>query len=196
MVYIPDSGLLGFCDECDDAAHFVYHRTSPTALGRRTAFAVMDMLDAWGIHEMRLRFKRLNIIPGRYNEQPMPSDMQIATLKPWTNLKVADRSPYDWYCLLAKTEGDAKKILESGYIVDALQFIARSAECHWAYIINLETEKLEVYEGKQTKPHTAGRYCQAVADYRPEECIPCALTHEIPFADLAVTDWDVVEGGW
>lgn len=40
----------------------------------------------------------------------------------------------------------------------AVDFMADSVFCEYAYILNLDTEELEYYRGRNTDPHAAGRY--------------------------------------
>jgi len=40
----------------------------------------------------------------------------------------------------------------------AADFMADSVFCEYAYILNLDTEELEIYRGRNTNPHAAGRY--------------------------------------
>lgn len=43
-------------------------------------------------------------------------------------------------------------------MADSATFLKDSLFCEWAYIINLDTEELEVYEGFNKRPDAPGRY--------------------------------------
>jgi hypothetical protein len=62
-----------------------------------------------------------------------------------------------------------------------LDFIKDSLMCEWAYIVNLDTNKLEVYKGFQDKPHEKGRYASTA---HREGYYPCALVAEFPLGRL------------
>ncbi len=81
-------------------------------------------------------------------------------------------------------------------------FILDSYACNWAYIMNLDTEKFEIYKGGQKHKHEYGRYCDRFVDapevgflfngqpsylrqkQMKETFYPCALLLEIDLRDL------------
>lgn len=69
------------------------------------------------------------------------------------------------------------KYPEIDIMVDGTNFIKNSLFCEWAYIINLDTEKLEIWEGFQKKPQPNNRY----GTEENEGYYPCALIAEIDF---------------
>lgn len=60
-------------------------------------------------------------------------------------------------------------------------FIKDSLFCEWGYIVNLDTECLEVWEGFQKKSQKGNRYGRKKNN---DGYYPCALIAEIPFDDL------------
>ena len=55
------------------------------------------------------------------------------------------------------------------HMVDDHDFLAASLFCEWAYIINVDTGKLEVYKGFNVDPEAPGRYAalkEEDGDYR------------------------------
>lgn len=133
-----------------------------------------------------------------------PTAQQIEKLKPFTDLGVSRGSTDDWYCLLREAQGSLLKSFEAGYMLDAGDFINDSLMCEWGYILNLDDEVLEIYEGYQKAPHTSGRYGIAAGDtpsyispgYRiqqtdgtfkqeqPTSYYACALIGTIPIAEI------------
>ena len=59
----------------------------------------------------------------------------------------------DWYCLLRHAQGDLN-VYKNGlrYMIDNHDFIKDSLFCEYAYIINLDTKRLEFYVGFQKTP--------------------------------------------
>jgi plasmid maintenance system antidote protein VapI len=45
---------------------------------------------------------------------------------------------------------------------NSIDFAADSVFCEYAYVIDLDTNKLEVYEGFQKQPHKEGRFCEFI----------------------------------
>jgi len=98
------------------------------------------------------------------------------------NLSVSDGKPEDWYCLLYGAhrqplyylqgatleydEGDWQNRKTASvvvgnpcrHMVDNAGFLADSLFCEFAYIINLDSEKLEVYRGFNRCCSAPGRY--------------------------------------
>lgn len=94
------------------------------------------------------------------------------------NLTVSNQSTQDWYCLLRETQGNLEILFECDYpyMIDNRDFIKDSLFCEYAYIINLDTNVLEYYEGFQTTPQAGNRY--GVKEDRGY--YPCKRIAEIP----------------
>jgi len=65
----------------------------------------------------------------------------------------------DWYHVLRPEQGNLE-LFKTGfrYMADAEGFLYNSLFCEWAYIINLDTYELEVYEGFNKDIKAEGRY--------------------------------------
>jgi len=80
------------------------------------------------------------------------------------------------------------------YMIDSHDFMANSLFCEWAYIVNFDTNSLEIYEGFNRNKNAAGRYAdkQLQRTYEPkEEFYGVTLTGEIPFE--ALREWKRVD---
>lgn len=130
----------------------------------------------------KIKAKIAKIVLIDVDKRPTPE--QIKKLKKYADLTVSEQSYTDWYCLLRKCQGDLAKIIASGVMNDNSSFAADSLFCEWAYVINFDTDKLEVYKGFQRKPHKKGRYASMKVE--PNNCgnmyYPIALIKQIPFA--------------
>jgi hypothetical protein len=73
----------------------------------------------------------------------VPTEEEVARLKPYTDLGVSTGSTEEWYCVLRGTQGDLGKILDAG-----LYEPHRVGEDDWSYVVDLDAEKLGIYRGK------------------------------------------------
>lgn len=64
-------------------------------------------------------------------------------------------------------------------VFDGFDFIYDSLWCEWAYMINLETQCLEIYRGFNTDPNEAGPYASKKAE-DSSKYYGCRLLYEIP----------------
>lgn len=103
------------------------------------------------------------------SEDSKPTPEDVKALKPYTNLGVSEQSTDDWYCLVRETQGDLGMILESGYVLDASHFPLDSLFCEWAYIIDLDAGRFEVYKGFQKKLPKEGRWKRRPTKAEDEE---------------------------
>jgi len=90
-----------------------------------------------GMSEARRQARLLQEVPKR-----KPTAAQIEKLAPYTDLGVSEGTTQDWYCLLRKTQGDLKLILEAGYY-----YPCEVGEEEWSYVVDFDTDTLAVYEG-------------------------------------------------
>jgi hypothetical protein len=94
------------------------------------------------------------------------------------------------YCFLHEFQGRLYKYDEYPEIdlmIDNHDFIKCSLFCEWAYIINLDTNKLEVWEGFQEKPQENNRY----GVEKDNGFYPCALVKEIDFQEIKLVDFNL-----
>jgi len=77
-----------------------------------------------------------------------PTEEEIEKLKEYANLGVSYQKYEDWYCLLHKCQGSLSKVLESGYIVNCVNKDGKPDWESYAYIVNLDQDVLEFYDGE------------------------------------------------
>jgi len=83
------------------------------------------------------------------DESGKPNEEQIAKCikAKVCDLDVSNRSYEDWYCLVREAQGNLQIYIDKTipYMLNGNDFINDSLFCEWAYIINLDTNKFEVY---------------------------------------------------
>jgi hypothetical protein len=120
----------------------------------------------------------------------VPSDAELVAWK--LTDKIGEK--FDWYSFLREFQGnlDAYKG-DLKYMMDDSDFILESLFCEWAYIINLDTNELEVYKGFQKEPHE-NRYSDHVYEsHSGDKYYPCKLVEKFPFNRLVDVVMDLVE---
>jgi len=80
-------------------------------------------------------------------------------------------------------------------IEEYMGFLECSLMCEWAYIINLDSDKFEVYEGLNKDPNANGRYAHLRdEDQVNDEYYGVALVLELPFDKIkAMTNHQIAE---
>lgn len=122
-----------------------------------------EILNGNPTNRLRLiqRARELRVV----DESVEPSPLDIEALELWTDRYVDSRDIHgnerttpSWHQLLRHTQGSIDDILAAGYMLDAADFPRDSLFAEWGYVIDLDDEDLEVYEGFQTEPHDVGRF--------------------------------------
>lgn len=146
-----------------------------------------------GVKVLEFCRKNLSTIKGRKQFKAMVAKTRFIDdaelLRLWDEVGADSKSGF---VSLAKSEEFSKKfpslhrdtgaeiltlvLVGETRLQDGMEFINESLMCEWAYMVNLDTGKLEVYKGYQDKPHQKGRY----AGYVPNagDYYACALVAE------------------
>lgn len=151
----------------------------PTGLG----VTVLDWLrsPSWDLATVRAQVEALRLVDD--SDEPTPEEReQFAHL--------ADpgvSTGRDWYSLLRETQGEPAAILEAGVAGDATGFPLDSLFCEWAYVIDLDQETFEVYEGFQRSGPVAGRWAdrKSDGDYWPVNRVQICDIAEIRHSDVS-----------
>lgn len=161
-------GCYGFRKNGIDKITYNQYDSYPDGLGR----TMVEFCKGTSIKKMNEIFDRIILV----NENDKPTFEQIEECGRYYNGSVGTQSPNDWYCLLREAQGEPDEYKRGlRYMTDSHDFIKDSLFCEYAYIINIDTNKLELWRGFQRKPDIHNRYgmektdgyypCKMVASY-------------------------------
>jgi len=148
------NGAIGFI--LNGKEHIAYNHSDsyPTWLGERVLKYVRENVNG-KTDEIKQKVSKL--IP--VDEDKKPTAEQFDDLIGYMQDGVGG-SDDDWYRLLRGTQGDLEKMLAAKYYIDYESFLACSIHCEWAYIVNLDTQELEIYRGSNRDKNAKGRYAK------------------------------------
>jgi hypothetical protein len=190
-------GSIGFHIDGQDKLTYNHWDSYPTGLGAAICIGLNSIFDNMSIEVLKEMARDMVLID---TEVP-PTLEQKAKMKHFIkpNLEVSNRSEDDWYCLFRNMQGNLGEYLDCGFMPENNGFMFDSLFCEWAYVINLDTEKLEVYRGFNTVEGNAGRYASHLENapfHREAKYYGVALIIEIPlsyFNSLSMADEEIEE---
>lgn len=171
-------GAIGFRIDDQDKVAYNHFDSYPSALGV-TALGFVRTFDPDSLAEKARALRLINT----ETDKPTTEDVKACEAAGFADYGVSTGKPDDWYCLLRGAQGELASYLEVGVIPDASDFLIDSLFCEWAYIINLDTDKLEVYRGFNKAAGGAGRYASKLEEgkeWRDPEYYGVALIAEVP----------------
>ena len=172
-------GAFGVTIDRIDKITYNHFDSYPDGLGHNVVLDVRSMLAEVGISGIKEMARNIRLV----NEDDKPTQDD---LKKTRHLAAMNGRANEWYGILHDLQGHLRKTLEVGVMIDNRNFLNASLHCEWAYVVNLDTEKLEVYRGFQEKPHANSRFC--TADTRPiNGYYPVALLAEFPLDSIPET---------
>ena len=152
-------GAYGFHVNGKDKVTYNHFDSYPSGLGADVVRFIQETDDA----ELERIANKIVLV----DEGGRPTGRQVVQCSDagTVNLGVSEQSLEDWYCLLRNAQGDLNVYKgDLPYMIDSASFLSDSLFCEWAYIINLDTEELEVYEGFNKRPDAPGRYANTETD--------------------------------
>jgi hypothetical protein len=145
-------GFIGFVANDHESITYNHWDSYPEALG-------VTMLSFARAIEDRAAVKRSAAELVHVSDDAPPTDEQIEALARFTNRSVGElKDRPEWYQVLRKTQGDPAMVLAAGYVEHNPEWPVDSLFCEWGYLLDLDREVLEVYEGFQTSAHAEGRF--------------------------------------
>lgn len=181
-------GAFGFVVNEDLKVSYNHFDSYPDGLGKD----VVHFIKLVGtVNNLLTIAKQIELI----DSDSKPTKKQIKECENWTDLNVASQSTDDWYCLLRDSQGDLMAYTKGlKYMIDSRDFLHDSLFCEYAYLINLHTEKLEVYSGFNKDPNAAGMFARMQDSYTNNDgelivsdYYGVALVMEIPISEIFET---------
>ena len=169
-------GLYGFRKNATDKTTYNHFDSYPSGLGSDVLKFIRNHSNAM----MNEFYDRIIMVDEQ--GKPTAEEIERCIANKAVNLSVSNQSYDDWYCLLRNVQGDLEALCqwEFPYMTDCSDFIKDSLFCEYAYIINLDNNMLEFYQGFQSKPQEGNRYGMEES----RGYYPCKLVAEIPLARI------------
>lgn len=168
-------GVFGFHKNGVDKITYNHYDSYPTGLGEE----VVKFLKNHGVEELNTIFDRIIMV----NEKTPPTKAQIKECEKYTDLAVSSGKTDEWYVLLRNAQGEPESYAQGLRFMEdgGDDFLKDSLFCEWGYVINLTTNRLEIYRGFQKKPQD-NRYKTEKADR--SGYYNCALIREVPLTQV------------
>lgn len=170
-------GLYGFRKNGKEKATYNHYDSYPDWLGSN----VLNFIKNHSVKEMSDFYDRIIMV----DEDDKPTREQIENCRnnKSIDLNVSRQSEDDWYCLTRELQGELEQLYKCdfAYMIEYLGFIKNSLFCEYAYIIDIDEEVLEFYEGFQKEPQVGNRYG---VEANGSGYYPCKLIAEIPIDEI------------
>lgn len=140
-------GVWGFRLDEKDKVTYNHWDSYPEGLGN-TVMTFVKRTNPAALHAIA---KRIILV----DEHGKPGPSHIKIYRQFFDSQVGSQKLEDWYCLLRGIQGRPEMYwdLKVRHMIDNHLFLGESLFCEWAYIINLDSGLLEVYEGCNAQDH-------------------------------------------
>jgi hypothetical protein len=168
-------GAWGYIKNDEMKVTYNHFDSYPEGLGQR----VLDFCNTKTVSELNEIYEKMRIV--EEDDAPTINDIELCKKHYLVDLGVSRQSVDDWYCLLRKAQGDPQKYADVGIMTDGSNFLKDSLFCEYAYLINLDSNMLEIYEGFQ-KSQPKGRFSDV--EKTETEYYPVSLIMEFSLLNL------------
>jgi hypothetical protein len=181
-------GAYGFRINGQDKVTYCHNDSYPNGLGNM----IITFISKNSINKIGIAAESVILV----NEEDKASPEQLAEVK--RILEDDGEQRGDWYNALRKAQGELTPYIDGlVWMIDSNKFLNDSLFCEWAYIMNMDTGKLEIYKGFNLNKKAAGRYADTKgykADENDKEAYyGVVLVKEIRFSDLPKKDDEITE---
>lgn len=154
-------GAIGWHKDGVDKIAYNHFDSYPEELGKAMLAYANTPVNVLNAH-----FNNVEMIDDEV--KPTPEQIKRCYEHKAVNKSVSTQDDKDWYCLLRDVQGNLQATAHLGFMIDYSRFLRDSLFCEWAYIINLDTNSLEVYRGFQ-KELPPGRYGEITEESRKHQ---------------------------
>lgn len=174
-------GAYGIRKNGEDKLQFVGYDAYPSGLGE-TVVRFIEMSD--GIPELSMLFDKWECV----RSTDRIEDLTVKQFKKnkRDDLNQSQFGHLDMEDFIGDFQGAPHKYLDNEKITLFIcnnEFL-NNPSCEWGYIINIDTEMLEVWKGGQTKPQSGNRYGEEVVVSSYYDFYPSVLIKEIPISTI------------
>ena len=168
-------GAIGFRYKGLDRVTYNHSDSYPSGLGMKAYETVVK----FNAEQIAGAAARVHMV----EQTEIPSAELQARYSNHFNPNVSTGSMDEWYSLLRDVQGDLDVIIDGtvDHMIDGARFLLDSLFCEWAYILNADTRKLEIYTGFNQFHDATGRYARYSAHDLQGEYWGVALLCEIEF---------------
>jgi hypothetical protein len=178
-------GALGFYVNGETKLTYNHSDSDPAWLGKAVCEFVKDSEN--DLHRIAERIVLVT-------EDVPPTEKQIVHCENFkiTNTHVGSPSEkMTWYQALREAQGDLGYYANDlDYMIDGQNFLSDSLFCEYAYIINVDTNKLEFYEGFNKDRKASGRYADCEPQNHSGDYYGVALVGEIELDKISAENFD------
>ena len=143
-------GLMGIKKKGQLKAQYNHFDSYIEGLGKEIIETINNIKKEDRIKVLNNVFDNIVLVGSR----DIPSKEMIDYCKTYNtlNLNVSNCNEEDLHCLLYETQGNLKLYIDGfKYMIDNASFINDTLFCEYAYVINLDTNKLEITYGWQNR---------------------------------------------
>jgi hypothetical protein len=166
-------GLVGFKYKNRYVATYNHFDSYPSSLGAEVVEFIQKVQSEQGWDKLKQNVNDIDLV----NDADAPNEAHIRKYMQaglYDN-NVSSRTPKEWYSLLRHAQGaQGLSYIYTGVLnhyIDSIEFIKDSVFCEYAYVINLDTNKLDCYRGFQKVPQKGNEF----GETPHREYYPCAL---------------------
>lgn len=172
-------GAYGYHIHGHDKIAYNQYDSYPEGLGTD----ILDYLNTYSMQQLHDIAEGIRLV----DSNTIPTPEEIEKYREFFDANVSTGEPTEWYCLLRHTQGDLFVYHNTNLDImeDSSSFLLDSLFCEWAYIINLDTNMLEVYKGFNKNKNAPGRYADIETS---REFYGVSLLAEFPLDNLPTQD--------
>ena len=182
-------GIYGFRKNKKDKTSYNHYDSYPSCLGEQ----MFDYIKRHSIEEMNGLYDRLMLVDENKKISELTKEEKNGLEILFSYDDKNELIDEDMYSLLHNFQGDLEKYDRYhtvNIMCDNHNFIKDSLFCEYGYIINLDTNELEVFEGFQKKPQKTNRYgCENYRGYYPCKIIKRIKIDDIHNSDKTLEDY-------